>query len=440
MNVKTFILFIILLSSINSSSQDINANYKVRVIPIELLSKDASLSKIGYGTSITSEYKINNYLRDTIVFTVNNAVRDFGPSNLKIIAKNLSSLKTERLDYKYDGYNLYVFLKADIGSCFYLSLQYTYIGTSFMSVPESNRRNIVIFGGDESFEHFTQMFFLPKKIILHNETLRLYNDTNLKAFSTLSEIKRNTKYIEYKFHEKDAINNLSVILIDSNIYHSVVKFINKRKYFFYIRNQNLTIFENNIKKITSKLKILDEYQFSKSDFHIIEFDWRNKKNVKGRTYSDIMLIDISFLSKHYSSFIHEYLHSILNIKYKNTSRNGFYLINESLIEYLAQYIYYHDSISKFNSYFKSKENGCEKDSVKLFNLKSNTAATFSSVYNCGPIYFYKMAKSIGFHQFFNIAITFFIQNKEKSFDTLISSLKKKKVDDEIIDKFMNSVK
>lgn len=183
----------------------------------------------------------------------------------------------------------------------------------------------------------------------------------------------------------------------------------------------------------------------------------NPKYGYGRTFNNLILCDTVFLKKG-NSLIHEMLHTILPTKYEN-NRDGDFLMNESLIEYLAIYLTYKENrhllYDKFNlidtSFFydtvgiKSVSDYYKKK-ITLYNIPENSNSVIQHViYYKGPSLIYKyLSKKIGPEQFEDILISFYNtylnKNDYVSYTTFLNFLSSAGVSADIIYNFDYAVK
>lgn len=430
--MKKILLLFFIGISILGYTQNIEANYKIEVCPTQML-QDTGFEAFVYFAKINATYSFSNYYDSTINFNAILYVAQLGISNLKI--KLYDSLKKEisNINYSYtfkEG-ELTINLRNKISN-FYLNCNYQYIGSSGITIPDSNYRNIIILGGNNMFEFFTEMFFSDYKIKIINNEFDIIAPKSVYLLSSLNILKKNNElsnyYYKFKNVETPAFDNMSfsqnnvIVLLDTVAYNKQTIISGNNQLNFFIRKNNKDSLKTYLDKITSIIKKIEtniNCKITSKTIDIVEFDWTTKKYAMGKCYNNLLLVDKSFIGeKNYQAFIHEYLHTQLSINYKSASK-GFFFINETLIEYLSNYFSYFSNKKKYYNEIEKKRKSIlinKNDSlspIALYDIEINNSTAWNLIYEIGTVYIYDFANKVGEENFVNIALSFFKEFQDK---------------------------
>jgi|GEM_PF-2569149 len=439
MNAKIFLFICLFLFYSVIKAQTIEANHEITIVQIDSIKDDAEYSNFRYGLHVRSFYSTLDNFPDSISLFVKNVAIELGPSDVQIY---ITDKNFERhvlySDWHFSNGNLKIHTK-ELNSTAVIELRYNYIGSVLMFFNENNYNKIYIFGGSDLFDAFSSMFFFEDEHNICHKSFKTRNLTPLKDFNTFNAC---------RCIYNSEINNTLLYLIDtSNVYNRYLQNIAGKEYDYYIRNEDSLLFNTFKKKHLRNLDFLflDYKPADKIKYTVVDLDLKSKSYAMGKTYYNSILFDKSFLDKNAQSLIHELLHSLLNGSTTNDNVvDGYYIINESLIEYLSVYVTYFDDSINFQKLLLEKDSlyreNRNSERVSLYEIRINEKNNFSIIYDHGAFLFFSLAKKIGYAKFFDFSIEFFTNNRLHNYNQFISFLRTKGVNKKIIKEFENNCK
>ncbi len=450
-NVRIVTFLVVVFTFCNCCfSQKIDCSYNLEICPTKQL-KDTDYYRLIYFAKINANIKIIDFKDTCLELSTRLWAEKLGINEVSLKIFYFPDKEMSQNDYSYNFKNgvLSIHFRKNCRN-FLIKCMYNYMGSTFVTIPESNKRDIIIFGGEENFEYFASMFFTSNKYLLTNKTLKITAPKSkyiLSSFFPISENKTKNSYL-FKLNNDSAKLANSIITILDTVGYKKLK-LNKlsKSYEFYVRKNHLDSLYPALNDIGTALEIMKCFKhsdFIRTHLNFVEFDWQRDQYAMGRGFDNLIMYDWSFLTKHKVSFIHEFLHTQLN-----PNSIGNFFINESLIEYLANYFCFYNDKNRFLSEIKKKhENFLEsvKDSVvktSLYALEENNVNTFSLIYDEGPVILNDFAKKIGEDRFVKLSILFFSKMKKvkkNKYEFFLKFLHENKVNKKSIFEFDQKVK
>lgn len=419
-NVRIVTFLVVVFTFCNCCfSQKIDCSYNLEICPTKQL-KDTDYYRLIYFAKINANIKIIDFKDTCLELSTRLWAEKLGINEVSLKIFYFPDKEMSQNDYSYNFKNgvLSIHFRKNCRN-FSIKCMYNYMGSTFVTIPESNKRDIIIFGGEENFEYFASMFFTSNKYLLTNKTLKITAPKSKYILSSDYPIYEDIVKNNYLFKLNNDSTKLvnSIITILDTMSYKKIKLSNLNKsYEFYVRKNHLDSFYLALKDIEVTINLVNDYKsnnYNKSKINFVEFDWQRDQYAMGRGFDNLVMYDWSFFTKHKVSFIHEFLHTQLNPK-----SNGNYFVNESLIEYIANYFCFFNDKNRFLSEIKKKhENFIEStkasvDKTSLYALEENNVNTFSLIYDEGPVILNDFAKKIGEDRFVKLSILFFSKMKK----------------------------
>jgi hypothetical protein len=476
---RTFLLliFFLLTNSIYLLSSTIKADYNIEIKPISEYPNisqnhlDKSiLSLLGYYLEVEANYRIDNLMENEILFYKNNS-RDEIDEQLKnlIPINNLTVKFFDNRGAEIDSSIIQASCQEDTikvrlnkqSANFSMICKYSFIGLSLESINETNlnentlKRNLYIWSGEGLCRKINAFLYCDQHPITNNKLEISTPNSFYTLTSNLIESERLTDKVQRRSEifpsASDEINDrFSICALDTSIYKRFTLANGSNKVNIYIRYDSLAKFEKYLDNIFPIISEINSFKLSKYDsdspINIVELDYEKKQGSMGRAFGNLILMDRKFL-KYYSSIIHEYLHTQISNPLDNSK--GFYVMAESMIEYLAFYFCYHNTpdiyineINKAQSSYK-----VSTDSTKfiesLYDLTLNQSGTFDAVYQHGVSLIYDLSQNIGEGEFIKLLMKFYKDHNKTNaytYDDFIKFLLNNNISKTVIQEFDSKVK
>lgn len=441
-------LVIVIFYCINHGySESINSKFLIEIRQtVEL--NDETIPQKNY-IHLNAIYAFANNKDSIIEISYKNVVPQLG---LKLIDFNLSDNHNNIISKKQysiinkNGYLKIVLIKSIAD--FNINCSFNYLGTTIFMLNEKNKQEIAIYGGSDNFELFDDLFpTINKKT--SKRLIEIKAPSNLYILSTLSSNGYKKGYKTYSIDNDSLLSNIVIANLDKNRYQLNKIHFNGNCYNFYTRNVLNESF--NIDSIFCKLKDLNNLNcISKTNKHIdiVQMFWEKNGYAYGRVFNkNLMLVDVSFFSSNKKSLIHEILHTIIDLKLNEKSK-GYFVLNESLIEYLAIYYANNKDELRVSETFENLRNkklyndSIIQDTKSLYEITSNDPHNQDRIYYQGPVIFYDFAKQIGLSKFEKLIVNFAIKlrkNKNITYQDFILFLKKSNINKIFIEEFDKKV-
>jgi hypothetical protein len=461
--IKFLFLLLVFYSPFYNYSQTIDADYKIEIHSTKEL-KDSTLRIFGCFSEVKSVYKIKNNRSLNLNFSAKLWIVRLGVSklNLKLYDTLRTALPSDDYSYTFNNGILKILLKKKISN-FILECNYRYFGSTIVNLSDNNyndnndtsrRRNIIIFGG-ESFDIYDDMFFSNRKVKIENKTLVIIAPRYFYVLTSLDLISErtidSTRILRYKFNHYGELSNTLIALLDTMVYTKNSVSFRNNELSFYINKDHLDSFNLALHKIIPVMQKIISFEDSSNvvkKFDIVDFFWHNKKYAIGRGFNNLLMVDWSFFTTKIVSIVHEFLHTQFSPGYVN-SYKGDFIINESLIEYLANYFMFYQDQDKYAEAINKKRDiilNSKNDSIpriSIYKIIINNSETAQKIYVNGPVIIYDFAKMVGEDKFVKIVITFFLSNKDKGrvkYEDFINFLSKNNIDKKLINEFDKKMK
>ncbi|MDR1983586.1 MAG: hypothetical protein LBQ28_02010 [Prevotellaceae bacterium] len=392
-------------------------------------------SYIRYDFNAKQTIKLNNYDNDTLMlfmkkplFGINKLrVNAYYPElNVKIKSANEQECKNAYFDF--DGRVMKI--ETQKKDC-EIQIEYTTYNNFFLHTDSLKMLAFI----SPYISHKISWYFSPN----YDDTIRFENLTlkvpeNTYFFATCPYEKQGQQYILNTKETQD--KDVSFFLLEKDYYekYEIKPNINvffSRGVFADFKNKtripldslDKKIVDNRINIVKNAVEKIENIFENNNDYIIDIADaYRNRgKFFEGNVYrtsdnSSFGFIDTAFWN--ISSFIHEFIHCYT--PYAKDSSG--YFFQESMTEYIAQYIYYEDAAERDKVFtdrmliFSRHKDIVNKSIFELDDNYTNMKlgyGTSSIIYEKIPFIIHTLAKRVGEDKFINILKQFYKQAKEK---------------------------
>ena len=412
-----------------------------------------------YKLSIENLFVITNHSSDTLKLKLP-TTKAFRIKNLDInnLTITISGLKVA---FFYDGSNLLIPLpkrtKVDV------VIKYQIIANMLFQFTN----NYLI--SHPLFQKLESWYFTTDNMIIDNVNINV--PENCVIISNIDNLERS--YLKYTSSNVDISDGICLILLNSNFYYSFNDSVGNIDYrvFLYkskdIIADSLLLNPKNsvIKELKNEVVFKDIHyekillhvknsinkviKFFPSDLNkkidIIEYHWGNSTKANGMSFDKFLLVDTSFLMNG-SNIVHEFIHIVdpLN-KYYRTADSAEIFFRESLIEYLAHYIYYNDNLN-YRDYLENSRmvyySKYSQGFNSIFQVTINNAESQSFIYSRTPFVIRNFAEKVGEKIFIESIKSFYKQALAKQrveMKDFLSILLKHGISKENIDDFVKQL-
>jgi hypothetical protein len=411
-------------------SKNIEAFYKVDILPTSELA-DTNARHFSYYAKVKVNYVIQDIQDTNLIFSAKSLISELGISNLKLqlLDSNGLTISKSNYDHQYENGVLRINYSNKNTSKFTIECEYTYIGDALIStIKKENfnmksdpiRSNIMFWGGEDSFEQFTAMYFSNEKYKIINKSFSLSVPRSYYGIHSLLETsksneKENTISDCTFFHEDININKEAIIcILDTLAYKEFTFNTNSNAVRLYVRKDSLKIYAPMIDTILNTFEYINQYSsafIGNANVDIVEFHYQlDSTMAMGRAFNNTIFVDGCFMHKSYRSLIHEYLHTKVYFPIQDSC--GCYFIGESMIEFLAKYFVYRNNPIKYDSVYRALKTAKlsinnANNKISLYGITIVNEDNADLVYSRGPVIIYDFAKKIGEENFIKVLFSFY---------------------------------
>ena len=238
--------------------------------------------------------------------------------------------------------------------------------------------------------------FIPS----HNEIEYSYCKVN----AGISHNEKYTTFISWNYDNIDE-PRVCVTVINNNVYKQEKVISDGVSISLYHTQEDLSLTEVN--KLFTHKNLFKNIK----NINIVLIEWNSKEPAAGLGYgcNGFVICDNMFSSD--SGIIHETLHELLPVA---SYDKGKFFINESVIEWLAQYV--HCGKFKRNDFYE------QENTTPLYDIYINESSSWYQIYSDGPQFLQELSDVVGSEKLFSLIVEYYTNNNIKSYDGFINYL------------------
>lgn len=384
-----------------------------------------------YSMNVNNRIDLRRYKNDTLYLDLLNQMRlptkQLGILNLSVTTKG------KKLSFHFDRKRLSIPLPRNTKQ---IDISYQVTGQNLFLFNEDN------FSISETYEQrAVSWYFISDNMKFNEVVVNIPDGTTLL---TNTECARNNNSYKLDTAEINKSNQIDMVIFNNRFYTSFSNTINNVTYNLYLHNFEELGIDSTLlnspkspyvqaffpKKIIDKCKLEQNFYatnkqvekamsfFPPTDkrikFDILSYYWGGKDFGNGWVTGKLMQIDTSFVANR--PFIHECIHIFDPLgDYYQTADSAKIFFSESMIDFLADYIYLDGDLSKKDNRAIRMINYTKKspDFTSIFQVKENNPKSQPIIYARTPFIIREYALLIGVDKFIKSLKEFYEQSYKK---------------------------